>query len=230
MKKIRPLLAIFVLLSQFFVAQELSLFQKDSIKTCLNDVLEKDQHYRRLTMPVKLQDQNYLDSLEKCMPKEELIKFLQSALTKGKTLPKRSIDSLMRLQSTADSINSIIIEKIVKVYGYPSKSRTGFEHMNVLLLHQLGVDNYKRFNVLFLTEIKKGNMHGGDYAMWMDRYLLIEGKPQLYGEYNKAYPCVEDLNKSNKERKKLGLEPLKENRCMDLNNFKGETIIMKNNQ
>jgi hypothetical protein len=73
-------------------------------------------------------------------------------------------------------------------------------------------------------------MHGGDYAIWMDRYLLMEGKPQLYGEYNKAYPCVKDLNKSNKERKKLGLEPLKENRCMDLNNFKGETIIMKNNQ
>ena len=49
-------------------------------------------------------------------------------------------------------------------------------------------------------------MPGEIYAAWCDRILHVNGKPQLYGEYITKYPCVESLEKTNRERKKLALK------------------------
>ena len=54
-------------------------------------------------------------------------------------------------------------------------------------------------------------MPGKIYAAWYDRILYTKGNAQLYGEYITKYPSVENLEKTNSERKKISLKKLRKN-------------------
>lgn len=85
--------------------------------------------------------------------------------------------------------------------------------INVMVIHYVGESDFIMFLPLFRKEIEVGNMPTYGYASWHDRFQLLAKKKQLYGEYSKKYTCVKDLDKTNFERKKIGLPRLKENKC-----------------
>ncbi|GAB4027682.1 DUF6624 domain-containing protein [Spirosoma koreense] len=84
-------------------------------------------------------------------------------------------------QSKIDSSNLRRAEVILKQYGYPGKSLVGVptnETVFYIIQHSNKIPVY-------LSAIKKaadqGELPFSQYAMMLDRSLMYEGKPQLYG-------------------------------------------------
>lgn len=124
--------------------------------------------------------------------------------------PKYFKDSIKQKIRFYDSINFDKLVRLLDNYGY-----TDYRNIiGLLLLHSI---SHKEVAILksILDKVNpKTKSFGEDYGSWYDRYLLqVCKKPQLYGEYNHKYPCVESLDMTNKERNRIGLKPLKRNRC-----------------
>jgi len=86
-----------------------------------------------------------------------------------------------------------------------------------MLIHA-DTDKIKNIKPLLLNEINENSMDSEDFAKIWDRMLLDEGKNQLYGTiytWNKEKgkqtpPKIENIQKTNEARKKIGLGELKE--------------------
>lgn len=95
---------------------------------------------------------------------------------------------LSEMQKVLDSVNMIFVEKYFIEKGYPGKSVVGEESSlvawNVLQHNPDKIPNY-------LPLVKKaadaGEIPKTAAAMMEDRYLMLEGKPQVYGTQGMSY-------------------------------------------
>ena len=126
---------------------------------------------------------------------------------------KSTKDSIWHLQNEIDSLNNLKFLSIIDKYGYPLSKRTGSTSSSYLSLHLVSETNFKLLESLFKTELNKKNMPAEEYAKWFDRCQIVMNKKQLYGEYDQQYPCVENIEITNAERKKIGLKKIKNNNC-----------------
>ncbi|MCA6438209.1 MAG: hypothetical protein IM600_15900 [Bacteroidetes bacterium] len=207
-------------------AQKLSSNDKSYILSKLKIMEERDQRYRMRSESLGGDgiSQSELDSLEKVLPIEQLVEVVGQKIKDKNQVSPLVNDSLMRLQNILDSINEVEFTEIVAKYGYPSLKRTGSPFTVFFSLHLMGENIFKKWLPILTMELKKGNIGASEFARWYDRNMLILGKKQLYGEYNPVVPCVEDLTKTNIERKKIGLKRLKNNNCDNVDESK-PTII-----
>lgn len=122
-----------------------------------------------------------------------------------------------------DSLNLIRMLKIIEEKGFPTFKNVGFEgvwNANTVLGHAAFRND--SIQVVYLnilkSRIEKGNTHPSEYTEKIDRYRVINDKPQLYGEVNKFYynnrvkstfNPIEDIANVDKRRADLGLLPLK---------------------
>jgi hypothetical protein len=157
-------------------------------------------------------DQKKIDSLQK-LKGPEWASYVKKVNEGEIGFGNQIRDSLTHLQNKLDSIVRKSFIETIKIYGYPSFKRTKSYDTFVITLHLMGDNDMELFKPLFLAEVKRGNMPAEEYAAWFDRNNLIHGKMQLYGEYNKEFPCLEDLATSNQERRAIGLKPLRKNKC-----------------
>jgi len=170
-----------------------------------------DQKYRWELMLGEL-DEHKLDSLKK-IAKPEFWTRVKKVRLHEVGFNKATYDSLWILQNTLDSINIEVFTKIIFDYGYPSLERTNSLVASIISIHLIGKNQFVKFLPIFQLELKKGNMPSSEFAQWYDRNQIDQGKKQLYGEYDVVYPCVDNLETTNKERGKIGLTALKENNC-----------------
>lgn len=119
---------------------------------------------------------------------------------------------LWKMQVVIDSSNLNYIEKLLNSVGYPGKSMVGEPTNTVafyVLQHSNKIDKY-------LPIIKKAGEKGEIpmtlVAMMEDRYLMNEGKPQIYGTQGRMeddtrfiWP-IENPESVNERRKKAGFE------------------------
>ncbi|MEM7105237.1 MAG: hypothetical protein AAF502_19015 [Bacteroidota bacterium] len=201
------LLMTFLLIHVQSYAQKLPKHTKDSLEIVLNEIGDQDQLHRWEIM-YGTNIQSEIDSINRLSLEDK-----KRIVREHKQNNQTQIDSLWHIQNKIDLANRDKLIGIIKSHGFPSEKRVNSNTANYLLLHFLSEVDFELLNPIFLEEIKKGNMPGHLYASWFDRILYANGLPQLYGEYLKEYPCVEDLEKTNMERKKIGLKKLKENRC-----------------
>ncbi len=193
-------------------AQKINKTEKDSLRIVLDKMKEQDQRYRWQVMLAET-DENKLDSLKNKISFENRMKRLNDVAA-GKIKLDSGINRLLRKEiERLDSLNFIKFYQITKKYGYPSYKRTGSTAVDVLTIHFVDSVHFSLLFSLFENELKKGNMNSVDYAQWYDRSMLHVGKKQLYGEYNKEYPCVENIEQTNIARKKIGLKKIKTNNC-----------------
>ena len=207
MKKSQIILISLLLLQFQSFAQKLSRHEKDSLKIVLDEMGEQDQKHRwELMYGTNIQSE--IDSINNLS-----IEDIKRIVREHNINNKPQIDSLWKIQEKIDLENRDKLIEIIKIYGFPSPKRTKSNTTNNILLHFLSKEDFELLNPIFLDEIKNGNMPGEIYAAWYDRILYVEGNPQLYGEYITKYPCVESLEKTNSERKKIGLKRLRKNNC-----------------
>ena len=122
---------------------------------------------------------------------------------------------LSQMQSVLDSVNMIFLEKYFKQHGYPGKSVVGEESSlvawNVL---QHNPDKIPLYLPLVKKAAETGEIPKTSAAMMEDRYLMMEGKPQVYGTQGMSYDDdrgsfiwpIENPETVNKRRMEAGFE------------------------
>tara|TARA_Y100000589_G_C26992207_1_gene563101 strand:+ start:167 stop:793 length:627 start_codon:yes stop_codon:yes gene_type:complete len=200
-------LAILLLIQFHSFSQKLSKEIKDSLHIVLDEMGTQDQKHRWELM-YGTNNTTKIDSINK-LPVEEIKKIIKEHNQNH----KKQIDTLWVLQNRIDSINREKLISLINKFGFPSPKRVKSRTTTYLLLHFTSDEDFKLLNPILIKELKTGNMPGQIYAEWFDRRLHDSGQNQLYGAYNSKYPCVANLEKTNIERKNIGLKKLKENNC-----------------
>lgn len=187
----------------------------ESLKTQLDSILKSDQILRE-----------YSDSRISAERKNEILK--ETGFTKEQ-LAGQNVWMIVNVQ---DSINLIKIEKIILEYGYPGKSLVGAptnEAAWYVIQHSKKISEY-------LPLIKKACDNGEIpftlYAKMLDRYLVQQGKEQLYGtqgqgklitnketgkkEFFNYVSPIENPSKVNERRKKAGFKTTVEENAKEM--------------
>lgn len=207
MKKSQIILTFLLLIQFQSFAQKLSRHEKDSLKIVLDIMGDQDQKCRwELMYGTNIQSE--IDSINRLSIEDK-----KRIVREHQKNNKQQIDSLWKIQEKIDLENRDKLIEIIKIHGFPSPKRTKSNTTKYILLHFLSEEDFELLNPIFLDEIKKGNMPGEIYASWFDRILHVKGELQLYGEYLSNRPCVENLEKTNIARKKIGLKRLRKNKC-----------------
>lgn len=167
-----------------------------SLKQRLDSIAVVDQKYRMLMQAQSLEERKKLGE------------------SMGLSEAEYSGD-LANMQSVLDSVNMIFIEKYFIQNGYPGKSVVGEETSlvawNVL---QHNPDKIPLYLPLIKRAAAAGEIPKTSAAMMEDRYLMMEGKPQIYGTQGMSYDDargsfiwpIENAETVNERRKEAGFE------------------------
>lgn len=205
------LIILLLLIMTHVNGQKLNRKTRMLVKQKMDSIKMDDQKYRYQLLLGEL-DVAKLDSLKKLSHKKFQERIINVGIKKI-GFNKQTSDSLWKLQNKLDSINAIKFIEIIAKYGYPSYKRTKSYASSSLSLHLIGNLYFDKLLPIFKKELEIKNMPPNEYARWFDRNNLISKKQQLYGAYHAKYPCVESIEKTNIERKKIGLKPIKKNKC-----------------
>lgn len=140
-----------------------------SLKQRLDSIGNLDQKYRKLMQTRSMEDRKKLGE------------------SMGLSEAEYSGD-LSAMQKVLDSVNMIFVEKYFIQNGYPGKSVVGDESSliawNVL---QHNPDKIPLYLPLVKKAAEAGELPKTSAAMMEDRYLMMEGKPQVYGTQGMSY-------------------------------------------
>jgi hypothetical protein len=146
--------------------------------------------------------------------RDELIK-------SGVDHPNREISALM---AAIDSRNTVKMKRIVKRYNWPRAELVGWDGTEAafLVVQHSPHSFQKELLPLMQKEFRTGHLSGPNFALFLDRVLAEDGRPQVYGSRAKGfnrdgepilYP-IEDEANVDKRRAEVGLSSLAEYREM----------------
>ncbi len=144
-------------------------------------------------------------------------------ISKGIEHPDKAL--LARMQAI-DTANTERVRAIVRQYGWPSPGLVGRDGAEAafLLVQHADLTFQKQMLPLVEKTYRSGELSGQSYALLLDRVLVGEGKPQVYGTQAKrfeewegrepALEPIEDEANVDQRRAEVGLPPLSEYREM----------------
>lgn len=190
-----------------------------SLKQRLDSIAVLDQKYRKLMQTRSLEERKKLGE------------------SMGLSEAEYSGD-LSQMQRVLDSVNIIFVEKYFIEKGYPGKTVVGEE--SSLVAWNVLQHNPDKIP-LYLPLVKKAAIDGEipktSAAIMEDRYLMMEGKPQLYGTQGMTYDDargsliwpIENAETVNARRAEAGFENTIEEYAKILfgNNFVYEARTME---
>jgi Family of unknown function (DUF6624) len=157
---------------------------------------------------------------EELLEREEEDQAIRNELIKkGVGQPDKSILARM---NEVDAANTERMKAIVRQHGWPSPELVGSDGVHAAFLLVQHADPTFQNEMLPLVEkaYKSGGLSGQSYALLMDRVLVREGKPQVYGTQAKPFEewkdgeaaamPIEDAANVDKRRAEVGLPPLSE--------------------
>jgi hypothetical protein len=109
----------------------------------------------------------------------------------GVTHPDPKIEARM---TGIDSDNTARMKEIVKQYGWPGPELVGVDGTEAafLLVQHAEHGFQKQMLPLVETAYRQKKLQGQDYALLLDRVLVAEGKPQVYGTQAKRFDQWKD--------------------------------------
>jgi hypothetical protein len=144
-------------------------------------------------------------------------------ISKGVKNPDKTI--LARMQAI-DTANTERMRAIIRQYRWPGPELVGRDGAEAAFLLVQHADHAFQKEMLPLVEkaYRSGGLLGQSYALLLDRVLVREGKPQVYGTQAKRFEewkgqeptlePIEDEANVDKRRAEVGLPPLSEYREM----------------
>ncbi len=144
-------------------------------------------------------------------------------ISKGVENPDKAL--LARMQAI-DTANTKRVRAIVRKYGWPTPELVGRDGVDAafLIVQHAKLDFQKEILPLVEKAYRNGGLPGQSYALLLDRVLVGQGKPQVYGTQAKrfeewkgqevALEPIEDEENVDKRRAEVGLFPLAEYREM----------------
>ena len=160
--------------------------------------------------------------------RNELLRMVEEDRAIRDALIKKGIDhpdkELLARMESIDKANTARMKVIIQQYGWPSHELVGKDGTDAAFLIIQHADY--AFQKKMLPRVKKAyqakELSGQDYALLLDRVLVAEGKPQVYGtqampisEWKNKEPLlrpIEDEANVDKRRAEVGLMPLSEYR------------------
>ena len=117
--------------------------------------------------------------------------------------------------------NAKTLQKIIHKHGWPSEKLVGnkaAEAAWIIVQHAISLPDFQRSCLKYLTQAaEEGKIPLYQPAMLLDRILVFEGKPQIYGtqfdwdDDGKLSPYpISDIKDVDKRRKEVGLPNLSE--------------------
>ena len=132
--------------------------------------------------------------------------------------------SILDRMAAIDLRNTSRIKSIIKEYGWPGPALVGWDGTEAafLLVQHADHQTQKELLTLMQKEYRAGHLSGPNYALFTDRVLVEDGKPQVYGSRPKPfdqwqagepvfYPIEDEVN-VDKRRADVGLSSLAEYR------------------
>lgn len=131
--------------------------------------------------------------------------------------PKQVVNYLSALQGKADSSNIIFMESVFAKYGYPGKTLVGEGTNEVAWFVVQHSQKIEKYLPLIKQAGEAGEITQIRVAMMEDRFLMYQGKEQIYGTQvifktltdgtsgNIIFP-IKDPEHVNERRKKMGFE------------------------
>ena len=128
---------------------------------------------------------------------------------------------IARMQAI-DSDNTVRMKAIIRQYGWPDPDLVGKDGTEAafLLVQHASHQFQKEVLPLVRDAYRAKKLSGQDYALLLDRVLVAEGKPQVYGTQAKSLDKwkghepvlepIEDEANVDKRRAEVGLPPLSE--------------------
>ncbi len=123
-----------------------------------------------------------------------------------------------------DARNTARMKSIIKEYGWPGPGLVGWDGAEAafILVQHADHASHKELLPLMQKEFEAGNLSGPNYALFIDRARVDDGRPQVYGSRAKPfdqweagepalYP-IEDEANVDKRRAEVGLSSLAEYR------------------
>jgi hypothetical protein len=126
--------------------------------------------------------------------------------------------ALIQRMQDIDSENTDRMAEIIRRYQWPGPDMVGKDGMEAafLLVQHADFDFQKEIYPIVKEAYQAGLLPGQDYAMLLDRILVGEGRPQVYGtqaQFNGTGPVlapIQDQANVDKRRAEVGLPPLAE--------------------
>ena len=130
--------------------------------------------------------------------------------------------ALLKRMRDIDLANIVRIRAIVRQYGWPGPELVGEDGTQAAFLIVQHADHAFQKEMLPLVRdaYRAGKLSGQSYALLLDRVLVGEGKPQVYGTQAKPFDHwkgkepvlhpIEDEANVDKRRAEVGLPPLVE--------------------
>jgi hypothetical protein len=132
--------------------------------------------------------------------------------------------ALLKEMNKIDAANTTRLKAIIKEYGWPGPKLVGKDGADAFfLLAQHGDPAFQKETLPVVQQAyRDGILTGQNYALFTDRVLVADGKPQIYGtqakpfaEWNGKEPTffpIEDEANVEKRRAEVGLMTLSEYR------------------
>jgi Family of unknown function (DUF6624) len=160
--------------------------------------------------------------------RQELLQRVEQDQAIRNELIEKGIDhpdkSVLERMKTIDAANTERMRAIVGQYGWPGPELVGQDGTEAafLLVQHAELAFQKEMLPLVEKVYKSGKLSGQSYALLIDRVLVGEGKPQIYGtqakrieEWKGREPVlepIEDEANVDKRRAEVGLFPLSDYR------------------
>lgn len=133
---------------------------------------------------------------------------------------ERPDEAILARMEAIDTANTERVKAIVRQYGWPSPELVGRDGAEAafLLVQHAELAFQKEMLPLVEKAYRSGGLSGQSYALLLDRVLVREGKPQVYGTQAKGVAewkgqepvmeAIEDEANVDKRRAEVGLPPL----------------------
>ena len=154
-------------------------------------------------------------TLESIFERDQYYRLLWSQAVKNHPGDTERNERLARKALMTDSLNLVLVDKILSQHGFPRKDQVGdFGNQAVWLVFQhADLDYQKRFLPQMETAVSHGDIAPLYLALLRDRIDVREGRPQRYGtqtdEKGNLAPLL-DASRVNKWRQEVGLPPIEQ--------------------
>ena len=188
---------------------------------------------QKLLLHLRENDDNrksYVTQVTNLTLRKELLAMVEQDQAIRNEMIKSGVDhptkAILTRLAAIDSKNTAKMGRIIKQYNWPRSELVGWDGTEAafLVVQHSPHSFQKELLPLMQKEYRTGNLPGPHYALFLDRVLVEDGRPQVYGSRAKSfdqwkdgepalYP-IEDEANVDKRRAEVGLSPLAEYREM----------------
>lgn len=155
------------------------------------------------------------ETLENIFERDQYNRLLWSQAVKNHPGDTERNERLARKTLMTDSLNLVLVDKILSQHGFPRKEQVGdFGNQAAWLVFQhADLDHQKRFLPQMEAAVSRGDIAPLYLALLRDRIDVREGRPQRYGTQidgkGNLAPLL-DASRVNKWRQEVGLPPIEQ--------------------